>query len=132
MNKAALWYEGTRPKTLISSISPVVIGTVIGISEGYFDSLIFLATLLFSLCIQIGTNFANDYFDCVKGADTESRKGPRRLVQSGLVDGKVMKRATHLTFSIAALLAVYMVYIGGYLSYVFIQLYVKVEQIFIS
>ena len=115
MNRVAIWYEGTRPKTLISSISPVLIGTVISIGEGYFDILIFLATLLFSLCIQIGTNFANDYFDFVKGADTFARKGPRRLVQSGLIDGKVMKKAAHLTFILAALLAIYMVYVGGYL-----------------
>ena len=115
MNRVALWYEGARPKTLVSSISPVLIGTAIAIGEGYFDIFIFLATLLFSLCIQIGTNFANDYFDFIKGADTHARKGPRRLVQSGLIDGKAMKRATHLTFILAGLLALYMVSIGGVL-----------------
>ena len=37
VNRVALWYEGARPKTLVSSISPVLIGTAIAIGEGYFD-----------------------------------------------------------------------------------------------
>ena len=113
MTILAIWLEGTRPKTLIASVSPVLIGTTIALEQGKFHFLIFLATLLFALLIQIGTNFANDYFDFLKGADTKERKGPRRLVQSKLVTPKTMKLATHLIFTLAGLIALYLVSIGG-------------------
>ena len=43
--------------------------------------------------IQIGTNYANDYFDFIKGADTAERVGPRRAVAAGLISPAVMRRA---------------------------------------
>lgn len=113
MTTLATWIEGTRPKTLIAGVSPVLIGTAVAIQAGHFHFLTFLATLLFSVLIQIGTNFANDYYDFKKGADTEARKGPRRLVQAGLVSPQTMKRATHIVFALASLLMLYLISIGG-------------------
>jgi 1,4-dihydroxy-2-naphthoate octaprenyltransferase len=57
--------------------------------------------LLFALLIQVGTNFANDYFDFVQGADTAARVGPRRAVAAGLVRPEVMKRAMMAVFALA-------------------------------
>lgn len=109
-----VWIEGARPKTLIASLSPILMGSVIAFKQGVFNPLIFFLTVLFGLTIQVGTNFANDYFDFRKGADTESRKGPRRLTQSGLVTPATMKKATAITFGIAGLAAVYLVAQGGW------------------
>jgi 1,4-dihydroxy-2-naphthoate octaprenyltransferase len=36
-----------------------------------------------ALLLQIGSNFANDYFDYFKGADTQARPGPLRAVAGG-------------------------------------------------
>ena len=109
-----IWIEGARPKTLIASLSPVLIGSVIAFDQGFFHPLIFLFTVLFALAIQVGTNFANDYFDFRKGADTDKRKGPRRLTAAGLVSPKTMKRVTGLIFGFAALSALYLVMQGGW------------------
>lgn len=109
-----VWIEGARPKTLIASLSPILMGSVIAFKQGVFNPLIFLLTVLFGLAIQVGTNFANDYFDFRKGADTERRKGPRRLTQSGLVSPATIKKATAITFGIAGLAAVYLVAQGGW------------------
>ena len=70
-------------------------------------------TLITALCIQIGTNFANDYYDCLKGADTSTRIGPRRMTQAGLISLSKMKLATFLTFSCVALLSFYLTARGG-------------------
>ena len=49
--------------------------------------------LAFALLVQIGTNFANDYLDGIKGTDTDARLGPRRAVAAGLVSASTMKWA---------------------------------------
>ncbi len=108
-----IWIEATRPKTLIASLSPVLIGSVIA-WETAFSFAIFFACTLFALLVQIGTNFANDYIDFLKGADTKERKGPRRLVQSGLVSAEKMRRVTFAIFGCAALLGLYLMLIGGW------------------
>lgn len=110
-----VWIEGARPKTLIASLSPVLMGGVIARDMGALRPFVFLLTILFALAIQIGTNFANDYFDFCKGADTEKRKGPRRLTQSGLVSPETMKKATLLVFAFAGMCALYLIAQGGFL-----------------
>ncbi|MGH2638365.1 MAG: 1,4-dihydroxy-2-naphthoate polyprenyltransferase, partial [Rhabdochlamydiaceae bacterium] len=113
MNSLLLWLEATRPKTLIISVMPILIGTSFAFHQGAFSLLTCLMTLLTALCIQIGANFANDYYDCLKGADTPSRKGPRRMTQTGLISLSQMKLATFLTFSCVALLSIYLSARGG-------------------
>lgn len=111
-----VWLEGARPKTLIAGISPVIIGSVIASSKGSFSPLAFLLVLLFSISTQIGTNYANDYYDFIKGADTEKRKGPRRLAQSQLMAPHKVLLASFMMFSISMLCSILLIPIVGYVS----------------
>jgi 1,4-dihydroxy-2-naphthoate octaprenyltransferase len=113
MKSFAIWLEASRPKTLIASISPALLGTILAWKAGSFSFSTFLLTLLTGIAIQVGTNFANDYFDFLKGADTADRKGPRRITQAGLVALPVMRRAIILAFSSAALFSAYLAFQGG-------------------
>jgi 1,4-dihydroxy-2-naphthoate polyprenyltransferase len=113
MNRMQVWVYAARPKTLVISISPVVIGATLAISQGVFSPMMFLFTLLTALCIQIGTNLANDYFDFVKGADTRERKGFMRVTQAGLVTPVKMKRVMIATFAVACLCGCYLIREGG-------------------
>lgn len=70
--------------------------------------------MLGALLIQIGTNFANDYFDFRQGIDDHERLGPIRVTQAGLVTPKTMKRATIVIFTLALLIGVYLVWRGGW------------------
>ena len=74
-----------RPKTLSASISPVLVGSSIALRDQHFNAYIFLFTLLAALFIQVGTNFANDVYDYIKGADNSDRLGPMRAVQANLI-----------------------------------------------
>lgn len=113
MNRIQVWVYASRPKTLGIGISPVVIGTTLAMSQGIFHPVLFLFTLLTSIAIQIGTNLANDYFDFMKGADTQERKGFMRVTQAGLVAPTQMKKAMIATFCIACLCGSYLIWNGG-------------------
>lgn len=109
-----IWIEGARPKTLIASLSPVLIGGVIAFDQESFPIAVLIACIIFALAVQIGTNFANDYIDFLKGTDTPERKGPRRLVQAGLVSPEKMRKVTFGVFGIAGIAGIYLMLIGGW------------------
>ena len=88
-----IWFEPTRPKTLPAAVAPVVLGTAMAHSDGQFHLLPAAICLVFALLVQIGTNFANDYLDSIKGTDTDARLGPRRAVAAGLISAFAMKWA---------------------------------------
>lgn len=111
---ASVWIQAARPKTLPAALAPVAMGIAIAWRDGVFDALPAAAALVGAVLIQIATNFANDYFDGVKGTDTEDRLGPQRAVQAGLVTPATMKRAFVLTFGLAAVVGAYLVWHAGW------------------
>jgi len=80
---------------------------------GHWRGLIFAAITFAAVCIQIGTNYANDYFDFVKGVDRDDRVGPTRATAAGLVTPRQMLIATLITFGLAGLTGLYLVWEGG-------------------
>jgi len=104
------YFLAARPKTWIASLSPVLIGASMA---AYAKPLIFVLTLLFSLLIQVGTNYANDYFDFVNGADSHLRNGPKRAVQQGWIAPSAMLMATLAIFGAALLIAIPLMVIAG-------------------
>lgn len=117
LQRFRVWFLAARPKTWIASISPVLIGTVLAYHEGNFSSFVFSMTLLFSLLIQVGTNFANDYFDYIKGADTSERKGPKRAVEQGWISPRSMLVASLFVFLTSFLIAIPLMLKAGWWSY---------------
>ena len=103
-----------RPKTLTAAIAPVVTGTGLA---AYHDVLAWLpavAAMLGAILIQIGTNLANDYYDFVRGGDTEERVGPVRVTQAGILPPETVKRGMIVTLAAAVLVGVYLVWVGGW------------------
>ena len=107
------WVLAARPKTLWAAVCPVMIGTAMAAEVGGFHVASAVACLLGALLIQVGTNFANDYSDGVKGTDSE-RLGPPRTVASGLIKPQVMKGAIVLTFLAVWIPGLYIIYRGGW------------------
>ncbi|WP_233506015.1 MULTISPECIES: 1,4-dihydroxy-2-naphthoate polyprenyltransferase [Haloferax] len=103
----------SRPQTLPAAAAPVVVGTAVAVHADLFAPLPAFAALVGALLIQVGTNFANDYYDAVQGADTEAREGFTRVTAGGLIPPSEVKRAMYLTFAAAVLLGTYLVYVGG-------------------
>jgi 1,4-dihydroxy-2-naphthoate octaprenyltransferase len=109
-----LWLEAARPKTLPAAIIPVMVGTALAAAHQAGDYAAAGICLAFALLVQIGTNFANDYFDFVKGADTAERVGPRRAVAAGLISPSAMLAATALVLGAAFLVGLLLVRSGGW------------------
>ncbi len=107
------WVMAARPATLPAAVVPVLVGTTMSIAGRHLHPLVFLATLVGSLLIQIGTNFANDYFDFQKGADTGERLGPTRVTQSGIFTPYQVMMATLVAFGLAMIDGLYLVSVGG-------------------
>ncbi len=92
---------GARPRTLPAAIVPVCVGvaTVENLQSSMWWKIVLAAVV--SLSLQIAVNYANDYSDGIKGTD-DVRVGPVRLVGSGLVAAKIVKRAALAMLGIAA------------------------------
>lgn len=107
------WILAIRPKTLPAAAAPVLVGVALAVNLGGFQALPALAALAGALLIQIATNLANDYFDFMKGADTEERVGPVRVTQAGLISPGAVRAAMLLTLLAALLVGVYLVRVAG-------------------
>lgn len=114
VSRFSAWIMAARPKTLPAAAVPVVVGTALAYAHGKFHALASILSLICSFLIQIGTNFANDLGDDIRGADTPERLGPVRAIHLGLVNRADMKKAVIITFSVTFFLGLSLVYIGGW------------------
>jgi 1,4-dihydroxy-2-naphthoate polyprenyltransferase len=131
-----IWLMAARPRTLPAAIAPVLVGTAAAITQltegsyfGYavgepayagvfagddvFRLAAFIAALVGSIFIQIGTNLANDYSDAKRGADTVDRLGPVRVTAAGLVAPRSVLVATWVAFGIAVACGIYLATVAG-------------------
>src|SRR5207237_7288003 len=103
-----------RVRTLPASVAPVLVGTSLALGAGTFHALAFVAVLLGSVFIQVGTNLANDYSDARRGADTEDRLGPVRVTAGGLMPPRRVLIGTWVAFGIAVAAGGYLVAVAGW------------------
>lgn len=110
---ARVLFDAARPRTLAAAIVPVMVGSAVAASHGAFRPDVLIAALAASLLIQIGTNYANDVSDHLRGADTPERLGPPRATAQGLVTPRAMMIAAGSAFAVAAIFGGYLVWVGG-------------------
>jgi 1,4-dihydroxy-2-naphthoate octaprenyltransferase len=110
----ARWVAGARPRTLAAAAVPVAVGTAVGwwLRSGAHpggqpvagpDVVLWwraLLALVVALGLQVGTNYANDYSDGVRGTD-RGRVGPLRLVASGAATPASVRTAAFACFGLA-------------------------------
>jgi 1,4-dihydroxy-2-naphthoate polyprenyltransferase len=109
-----LWLLAARPRTLPAAVAPVLVGTSLAATQDDFSVLPFLAALIGSVFIQIGTNLSNDYSDARRGADTEERLGPVRVTAGGLMPPKRVLVGTYVAFGIAVAAGLYLAAVAGW------------------
>lgn len=98
MHPPKLWFAAARPFSFTASVVPVLIGTLLA-AEVSFSWWKALLALVGSVLIHAGTNFANDYFDYRKGADTPDSLGPAGFIQRGLLTPREVLGAAVVCFA---------------------------------
>ena len=93
------WVMASRPRTFPVALVPVGVGAAL-VRPASIEWLNTLSCIVVALALQIGTNFANDYSDGVRGTDSV-RVGPFRLTASKLVDASRVRLAAWSFFAIA-------------------------------
>jgi len=103
------YIQAARLRTLPLSISGIVVGSFLAKAQQEFQWEICVLALLATIGFQILSNFANDYGDGIKGTD-DQRTGEKRLVASGQISPKQMKRAIIITILCSLLIAISLIY----------------------
>jgi 1,4-dihydroxy-2-naphthoate octaprenyltransferase len=110
-----IWLMAARPRTLPAAIAPVLVGSAAAsLGEIDFRWGAFIAALVGSIFIQIGTNLANDYSDATRGADTVARLGPVRVTAAGLGAPRSVLIATWLAVGVAVACGIYLATVAGW------------------
>jgi len=113
VSRRRAWVIAARPQTLPAAIAPVVVGTGLAAAHDLLAVGPAVAALLGAALIQIGTNFANDYYDAIKGVDAPDREGFTRVTAAGLLAPETVRTAMIAAFGAAILVGTYLVYVGG-------------------
>jgi len=112
------WIKAARLRTLPLSVSGIIVGASIGNFEHQYQetlgscfdckpvwmSGLFWLAICTTIGFQIVSNFANDYGDGVKGTDA-NRVGEQRMIASGSIKPKAMKKAIIITAVVSFILA---------------------------
>ncbi|MFY0629275.1 MAG: 1,4-dihydroxy-2-naphthoate octaprenyltransferase [Flavobacteriaceae bacterium] len=122
------YIKAARLRTLPLSISGIIVGSFLGNKYHLFNSNslvthcdfgcptilqspIFWLAILTTIGFQVLSNFANDYGDGIKGTDDE-RTGEARMVSSGKITPKQMKKAMVVTAIITLIIALLLIYLA--------------------
>lgn len=112
----AAWVEATRPRTLPLAAAGSVVAAGLAVAAGTFRWEVFALMFVTSVLLQVIANFADDYGDLASGLDDETRVGPKRGLQRGVITVPQMKRALVgtciLTFAVGVAL-VLVAFAGG-------------------
>jgi len=109
----AAWVLAVRPRTLGASVVPVCVGLAVAARAQVLDVPVACVTLLCAMLLQITANLANDYHDFARGVDDDTRLGPLRVTQAGLLSPRVVRTATWTTLLVALACGAYLITIGG-------------------
>jgi len=113
-SRLAIWIEATRTYSFTASITPVLIGSVLGFVDGPFFFGRFVVALLGSLFIHIGTNLVNDYYDHLSGVDTLESMSGSQVIQRGLLTPGEVYWGGIVTFGIGSVFGLILVALCGW------------------
>ncbi len=114
-SKIKAWVAAMCLHTVPVSAAGVAMAILLGVMHGgNYKILPAVLCMIFAMLAQIASNFANEYFDYVKGTDKVGRAGFKRGVTEGDIAPKSMLWATIGTLAIASLIGLGLLPYGGW------------------
>ena len=111
-SKFKIWLQGARLRTLPLSLSGIIVGNGLAYESDGFSLVILVLSLATTIAFQVLSNFANDYGDGVKGTDNESRIGPARVLQQGLLTRAQLKKGIQFCAAVSLVFAFALIYVA--------------------
>ena len=96
------------------SLSGAVMGIALAWWNGRFQWIPAVLCLVFALLAQVASNFANEYYDYLRGADKKGRVGPRRGVTEGDIRPRTLLIVTFATLAAAGVVGCCLIPYGGW------------------
>ena len=109
-----IWIECARLRTLPVSVAGVIMASGIAVLYHRFEWLPALLCFAFAVLAQVVSNFANEYYDFLRGTDKKGRVGPRRGVTEGDITPGQLLRATIGTLAVACAVGCCLIPFGGW------------------
>lgn len=106
------WLSAVRLRTLPLAMASIAMGSFLAAAYISFNWWIFIFCALTTIFLQVLSNLANDYGDSVNGADSDSREGPARAVQSGRISLGAMKKAMYLFGALSLISGITLLYLA--------------------
>ena len=118
----SIWWRGIRPAYLTISLLPVVLGSVAAWTQsislktprGNFSPIKFVITLIAVLLLQMSAHLINDYYDYLRGIDTNISLGPGGLIQQGLIKPDRVLATGLIALGLGGLLGALVAVLGGW------------------
>jgi 1,4-dihydroxy-2-naphthoate octaprenyltransferase len=99
---------------LVASIIPVSLGVCLAFEQvSSIPIELIIMCFLFSILVQIATNFANDYFDSLTGADDLRVLAPERFSDSELIKGTDLRNVSYIILVFAFIIGVLIMEFSG-------------------
>jgi 1,4-dihydroxy-2-naphthoate polyprenyltransferase len=123
----SIWWEGIRPSYLALSLLPVALGSVVAWTQtisprtprGTFHLVTFVLTIIAVLLLQTSAHLINDYYDYLRGIDTNNSLGPGGLIQQGIIKPARVLVVGLIALGLGALLGAFLAISGSWLAIVF-------------
>jgi 1,4-dihydroxy-2-naphthoate octaprenyltransferase len=114
-SKLLILFLASRPKFLVASAAPVLVGSALGYATaGTFSLYLFILALLAIMTLHAGANMANDYFDHTSRNDWLNQNptpfsGGSRFIQQGILSPKTILLIALLALTIGSAIGILIV-----------------------
>ncbi len=113
-----IWLKEIRAPFLTASTAPVLLGSAIAYTydPGMFNFWHFVLVLIGGICLHIGANVVNDYFDYKSGTDNINVEyvrpftGGSRMIQEGLMSPREVFIEAMVFFAIGGVIGLYLAF----------------------